>query len=171
MSEINFDSLWRRVVAQSSVEAHGLHGPAHWKRVERNGLVLAERTGANPTVVRLFALFHDSRREDDGSDDGHGARGAGFAASLRNESAFLLSDEGFARLHHACVWHTDGLHHDDPTIGTCWDADRLDLGRVGVIPDARFMSTAFGREIARAGSIQPFLQTKSGGDAKRRTLT
>ncbi len=131
MNEINFDSLWRRVVAQSLVAAHGLHGPAHWKRVERNGSVLAERTGANLTVVRLFALFHDSRREDDGSDDGHGARGADFAASLRGEGAFLLSDEDFTRLHHACVWHTDGLHHNDPTIGTCWDADRSRSGAGG----------------------------------------
>ena len=146
------------MTAQSRVPAEGLHGPAHWRRVERNGLLLAERTGANPTLVRLFALFHDSRREDDGSDHGHGARGAELAAVWRTEGAFGLPDDEFALLRLACVWHTDGLHHDDPTVGTCWDADRLDLGRVGVIPNARFMSTAFGREIAAAGSIQPFLE-------------
>ena len=27
------------------------------------------------------------------------------------------------------------------TIQTCWDADRLDLGRVGMMPDPRFLST------------------------------
>ncbi len=26
------------------------------------------------------------------------------------------------------------------TIQSCWDADRLDLGRVGIIPNKRFLS-------------------------------
>ena len=48
-----------------------------------------------------------------------------------------LTDERFQLLHYACVWHTDGGHHDDPTIGTCWDVDQLDPGRVGVIQCSR----------------------------------
>lgn len=128
----------------------------HWRRVERNGLLLATRTGADLNVVRLFALFHDCCRINDGWDDGHGARGAEHAASLRGE-AFELSDDRFELLRFACTWHTDREHHDDPTIGTCWDADRLDLGRVGIIPHPRLMSTEFGREIAVCGSIEPFL--------------
>jgi uncharacterized protein len=45
---------------------------------------------------------------------------------------------------------------DDPTIGTCWDADRLDLARegVGIQPRARYMSTEFAREIADHGAIK-----------------
>jgi uncharacterized protein len=58
---------------------------------------------------------------------------------------------------YACTWHTDGLHHDDATIGTCWDADRLDIERAGVIPNAKFMSTDSGREIGNHGSIKPWL--------------
>ena len=30
----------------------------------------------------------------------------------------------------------------DPTIGCCWDADRLELARFGRHPIARFLSTA-----------------------------
>ncbi len=30
--------------------------------------------------------------------------------------------------------HTDGLTEANVTIQVCWDADRLDLGRVGIIP-------------------------------------
>ena len=41
------------------------------------------------------------------------------------------------------TWHP--CTTDDPTIGTCWDADRLDIGRVGIIPHERFMSTAAGK--------------------------
>jgi uncharacterized protein len=36
--------------------------------------------------------------------------------------------------------HSEGAVHADPTVQTCWDADRLDLGRVGVMPDAKFLS-------------------------------
>ena len=33
-------------------------------------------------------------------------------------------------------------------VGTCWDADRLDIGRVGIVPHERYMSTAAGRRRA-----------------------
>jgi len=154
---IDFERLWKIV----SDQYHGSivyspHGPPHWRRVERNGLLLATRTGANVTVVKLFALFHDSRRLNDGTDDGHGARGAEYADTLRG-TLFDLEDTSFAILQEACIWHTERHFSDDATIGTCWDADRLDLGRVGMIPDAKFMSTEFGREIANFGSILPFI--------------
>jgi len=153
----DFDRLWELVSRQFPVQGHSIHGPDHWRRVERNGLLLATRTGADIGIVRLFALFHDSRRENDGWDLGHGARGAILAASLRG-SAYELDDDRFALLHYACKWHTDQEHHEDITISTCWDADRLDLGRVGIVPDPAYMSTNFGREIAAHGLIGPFLE-------------
>jgi uncharacterized protein len=153
---IDFDALWSAVTDAGRGSRHEWHGPDHWKRVERNACLLAARTGAIVPVIRLFAIFHDSCRRNDDDDPDHGKRGAEFAERVRG-SWFDLPDDQFALLHYACVWHTDGLHHDDPTIGTCWDADRLDLGRVGLQPDARFMSTAFGREIASHGSMEPWL--------------
>lgn len=117
--------------------------------MEQNGLLLATKTGADITVVRLFALFHDAQRVNETVDHGHGVRSAKLAVSLRG-SLFDISDEAFALLDSACAGHTDGQRTGDPTIGTCWDADRLDLGRVNIIPDERFMSTAFGKELARA---------------------
>lgn len=155
------DRVWRLVTGKFDRGHHSVHGPDHWRRVERNGLVLATRTGANIMVVRLFALFHDSRRVNDGWDPQHGARGAEHAATLRGVE-FDLSDEDFERLHYACIWHTEGHHHDDPTIGTCWDADRLDLGRVGITPSKKFMSTEFAREISERGSIEDFLGLLDG---------
>jgi uncharacterized protein len=38
---------------------------------------------------------------------------------------------------------------EHPTIGTCWDADRLDLGRVGARPDPKYMSTEARKRAAR----------------------
>lgn len=160
---IDFDSLWQRVTAQRHLTSYSVHGPDHWRRVERTGLLLAMRTGADKEVVRLFALFHDSRRENEHDDQGHGARGAEYARSLRNK-AFELSDAQFELLHYACTWHTEGKYHEDSTIATCWDADRLDLGRVGIVPDPAFMSTEFGREIAEYGSLEPFIENPALAD-------
>lgn len=157
MPDIDFEALWSSVIATPHQRhPYSVHGPDHWRRVERNACVLAARTGAVVSVVRLFALFHDCRRENDGYDPDHGRRGAEFAARVRGKW-FSLSDDHFELLHYACVWHTDGHHHNDPTIGTCWDADRLDLGRVGMVPDSAYMSTNFGAEIAQHGTIQPWL--------------
>jgi len=45
------------------------------------------------------------------------------------------------KLAFACDAHADGGTSTDPTIGLCWDADRLNLWRVGAKPSATFMST------------------------------
>jgi uncharacterized protein len=156
---IPFERLWRTVSAQF-LRATSIHGPSHWRRVERNGLLLAEQIGVDVDVVRLFALFHDSRRETDGWDPEHGARGAEYAAELRGH-VYELTDERFEKLRYACVWHTDGTTHEDVTIAGCWDADRLDLGRVGVMPDPKRMGTEIGRRIAEVGSVELFLEMEA----------
>lgn len=154
----DFTALWQMVCqAPNHRGPYSIHGPDHWQRVLRNGRILTTRTGANIEIVQLFALFHDSKRLHDGWDPEHGKRGAEYAGTLRGQW-FHLSDDDFEILRHACIWHTEGHHHDDPTIGTCWDADRLDLGRCGIVPEAEYMSTAFGREIANHGSIDPWLE-------------
>ena len=144
---IDFANLWRIVTGQFPLGEDSDHGPDHWRRVEANGLFLSNATGADITVVRLFALFHDSRRETEFTDPNHGRRGAIYAGELRNIH-FQITDVQFDLLETACIWHTETTHHQDPTIGTCWDADRLDLGRVGIITDPKYMSTKLGRQLA-----------------------
>ena len=158
---IDFDRLWRHVTGLCHAP-HSIHGPRHWRCVERNGLVVAAHSGADVELVRLFALFHDSCRVNDGWDPGHGRRGALLATRLRGE-LFELDDARMALLCEACEGHTDRKHHADATIGTCWDADRLDLGRVGAVPDADFMSTAMGRRIAGHGSVERWLAAEAAG--------
>lgn len=155
----DFEALERAITAQFRGGKRSIHGPSHWRRVEQNGIRLCERTRADELVVRLFAWFHDARRINDFMDPRHGRRGAEYAAKLRG-TLFDLEDEAFDRLHYACAWHTDELHSGDPTIGTCWDADRLDLGRIGAVPSADFMSTPFGKEVAKAGSFSTFVSER-----------
>jgi uncharacterized protein len=118
----------------------GHHGIPHWARVRANGLMLSRETGANAHVVELFAWFHDSRRANEYQDDGHGARGAALAKELRGQF-FDATDDEMDLLVHACSHHSDGLMEDDVTVMTCWDADRLDLGRVGMVPEAQYLCT------------------------------
>jgi uncharacterized protein len=127
---------------------HGTHGVSHWARVLVNGLRLAKVTGANVDVVQLFAIFHDCRRVNEGTDVGHGERGAEYAATLRG-AVFDLSDKDFELLYDACAGHTDGVTNGDISIQTCWDADRLDLGRVGVCPDAGRICTDAARQLVK----------------------
>jgi uncharacterized protein len=127
-----------------------VHGIEHWHKVEANGLLLAGRVaGVDVDVVRLFAIFHDSKRFDDGYDPEHGERGAEFARECRKAKLFVIDDERFDKLYHACKFHTHEPKNDDPTIACCYDADRLDLGRVGIPLDPEKMATGFGSRIAK----------------------
>ena len=143
---IDFEGLWARVLADYRGDAGSIHGPTHWQRVERNGLLIAAENRADAEVVRLFAVLHDSRRVHDGYDLEHGEAAAVYAGTLRG-MWFDLDDARFEKLTFACRWHTHGGLSEDPTIGACWDADRLDLGRVGMTPKARLMSTEKGKAL------------------------
>jgi len=138
--------LIRIIRRQYHLPWSGIHGVAHWARVLENGVRLAERTGANQRVVRLFAVFHDCGRVNEDYDQFHGRRGAELAATLRG-TAFQLSDTEWELFQFACIHHTDGLTEGDATVQTCWDADRLDLGRVGIEPDPRYLCTPAAKQL------------------------
>jgi uncharacterized protein len=133
--------LIETILAQYALPPEEIHGVGHWARVMENGLRLARATAANMDVVQLFAVFHDSKRVNEGHDPDHGQRAADFALSLWGEHFDLGSDD-FDLLYRACEGHTHERTHPDITIQTCWDADRLDLGRVGIFPDASRLCTA-----------------------------
>jgi uncharacterized protein len=128
------------ITNQFALPLTSIHGRAHWDRVRENGLRLAQRTGAESAVVVLFAVLHDSKRLDDGLDLHHGKRAAEFVKSLRG-TMITLADEYFEHLVYACEFHTDGLTEGNITVQTCWDADRLDLGRIGIRPDPQYLCT------------------------------
>jgi uncharacterized protein len=130
---MNIKLIVAAILEEYSLPIDGHHGVAHWARVLENGRRLRKETRANLDVVTLFAVFHDSRRVNESTDPDHGQRGADLAAELR-EQVFEMADDDFHVLYLACVGHTSERTHPDVTIQTCWDADRLDLGRVGITP-------------------------------------
>ncbi len=142
----DFVAIMRAILDGYPLPLHGTHGVAHWARVLENGLRITEANGADPEVVTLFALFHDSRRVNEDRDDDHGLRGGELARSLRGELVHL-DDDRFALLFEACRLHTDGLTVGDRTLLACWDADRLDLGRVGITPEPHRLGTKAARKL------------------------
>lgn len=130
---LDLPKILHTVLEDYALPLDGYHGVAHWARVLENGRRLAAETEADLEVVSLFAILHDSRRVNEGHDPEHGPRAAQLAAMLRGQ-VFDLDDNPFTLLERACHGHTHELTHPDLTIQTCWDADRLDLGRVGVTP-------------------------------------
>lgn len=139
---------------QFRLDWNGAHGISHWNRVEANGLALAKQTGANVRVVSLFALFHDACRHDEYEDPRHGSRGAELAQRLHGK-LFEVSEQELTLLLDACARHSDGHVEADVTVQTCWDADRLDLPRVGIRPLPQYLCTqaakrwVTGRHLAR----------------------
>lgn len=141
----DYAAITRAILDGYSLHPRGDHGVVHWARVHENGVRIAQAVGGDQEVVRLFALFHDARRLNEWEDEGHGQRGADLAWSLRG-TLVHLDDVRFDLLYEACRLHTIGVRHDHPTVQACWDADRLDLGRVGIVPSPRRLLT----EAARA---------------------
>ena len=149
-AELYSAELLEAVVEAATNASSSIHGPEHWARVAHNGFALADETaGADRDVIRLFALLHDAMRENDSHDPEHGARAADLALELL--ALLELSDDQYRLLVAACEQHDRGHVSLDPTIGCCWDSDRLDLPRVGTTLDLRYFSTAAGRN--RVASI------------------
>ncbi len=126
--------LMKPILSGYKLSINGIHGLSHWARVMEYGLKLTEQNGADPVVVALFAVFHDCRRLNEGRDKGHGKRGGDFARSLRGNLLGISSSQ-FELLYYACSFHTAGKTEGNITVRTCWDSDRLDLNRVGIITD------------------------------------
>jgi uncharacterized protein len=134
----DFQSLVQTIEESQSGATSPAHGPDHWRKVAITGLALADSTPeCDLELVLLFALLHDSQREDEYEDPEHPARAADFASDL----VLNLSSERLATLLYAIRHHTDGQTHSNPTIAVCWDADRLNLWRVGIVPDPTWLST------------------------------
>ncbi len=53
---------------------------------------------------------------------------------------YSLHSKQLDQLCFALKHHSGGDVSIDATIQTCWDSDRLDLGRVGIIPSPKYLS-------------------------------
>jgi uncharacterized protein len=153
--------LFDEIVSNSVLSRSGFHGLSHWSRVLANGRKLASINGADVDVIELFGMFHDSMRFNEGHDPGHGARAAEYALSLWEKKWFDINAEQMNLLYRACQFHTGGTieNENDITVLTCWDADRLDLGRVGIKPKPEKLCT----DAARSDEIMEWAHFRRYG--------
>ena len=78
----------------------------------------ATETGADHQIVFAFGLLHDTRRENDRRDPGHGPRAAVFARKLHSDGVLLLDEERLELLCLAIELHADGQVSAERTVGT-----------------------------------------------------
>jgi uncharacterized protein len=165
-----FTRLLDAVLARATHRHSTLHGEPHWRAVAFTALELAPRVpSADPLVGFLFGLLHDSQRLNDGGDPDHGPRAARLARTLFDERLLIVTPAQLDCLITATHGHTTGRRHADPTVALCWDADRLNLWRIGVEPRPELLSTAAAREPAAIAAHESLPgQRVPWGDLHRR---
>lgn len=141
-------SILDQALKEFALSKNSYHGIKHWKKVERNALEIAKLTeNCDETVVQLFGILHDSKRTNEFEDSNHGLNASKFAKLLHSQGKLLINEKQLEKLSEACEFHDKGGISNDPTIGACWDADRLELTRVGITPDPKFFSTKAGLDL------------------------
>ena len=133
------------------------HGIEHWDRVARFGRVLYE-AGVDMNVVTAFAYLHDSERKDNFEDIKHGKRASELIDSIRASLLIELNDKQIIKLKRACELHTTERKTGDATIDACFDADRMDLLRVGIKPSPDRMATLHGADLVSNPKYEDYYQ-------------
>lgn len=135
----------KNILGEFQLDFFGIHGFPHWARVIDNGLLLADEYALNKNILIIFALFHDIKRVRDEYDFEHGLRGGDFL--LLNRKHINLTDTEINTAYLACKGHTEIKHSNDLNIAMCWDADRLDLMRVGLQPQSPYLNLLKSQQI------------------------
>ena len=140
-------STWPDLISDvMSVATHRrspIHGELHWRAVSQAGIEIAKLNGGRTEIAMAFGLIHDSQRLCDDWDPEHGLRAAKWASKSKR-LLDLIGKDGRDIVAAAARDHEKGKVTQDRNIGTCWDADRINLWRVGLMPHADFFSVLKG---------------------------
>ena len=151
--DIHIKRLREYAIKHSILGEYSVHGVSHWDRVARNAEVLIT-SDVDELVVKAFAYIHDVERVNESDDLQHGPRAALLVEEIRSSVLSFLNDQEIEQLKEACRLHTLRHRTEDPTVNACFDADRLDLGRVGITPNPDKMATAAGRIVAEKLALE-----------------
>jgi len=66
-----------------------------------------------------------------------------------------LTEDQLDRLYKACVGHTGGKNPSCDTVACCWEADRLDLRRVGIELDLQWFYSDAAIEMVTKDDYSP----------------
>jgi uncharacterized protein len=121
---------------QFKINWWGHHGVRHWARVRSNARLIAQHVpGVDVAVTDWFAVLHDAGRRNEYDDPEHGWRDMAYVRKLHRDNGMLgLNGRQFYQLLMALEHHSHPAEPMSITVAACWNADRLDLGRVGITP-------------------------------------
>lgn len=153
--DIHIKKLRDYAIKHSKMGYYSVHGISHWDRVARNADAL-DTSDVDSLVVKAFAYIHDVERINESDDWQHGPRAALLVDEIRSSVLSFLNDQEIEQLKEACRLHTLRHKTEDATINACFDADRLDLGRVGITPNPDKMATVTGRVLAEKLALDDF---------------
>jgi uncharacterized protein len=142
-----YSNFWciEEIVKPFMKNEEGIHGLAHSLRAAHFAKMIAKSEcpgSLDDTIIGAF--LHDIGRTDDSNDRTHASRSAEIAEELLKRHWPDLNHE---KILFAIMRHGDGLISEDPIIGTIWDADRLDLSRLGIKINPELISTEKARQI------------------------
>jgi len=147
--------LLEAITAQFQLPNSSIHGLTHWKNVAVIGRYLSARTMADEVVVSHFAYLHDSKRKTEDYEPDHGLKARLLGLELAKGGLIQLSQKQLHQLFTACEIHSDSQAKvDDVTIATCLDADRIDLLRLGIMPEEELLYTPAGKELVASGELE-----------------
>jgi uncharacterized protein len=128
--------------------SHGtfIHGLPHLRQVAYVAARLAACEGADWMQAMVGGFLHDCARKDDGGGQEHAFESARVAKVVLGRH---YSNMDVQRLLYAISHHAGGSTTQDPLIGSIWDADRLDLVRLGAEIDQGLLSTVHARRLVR----------------------
>ena len=123
----------------------GLHGMSHLRRVASTAGRIASLISEDVEAAVVTGFLHDCARTDDGGGTSHAHDSACVAKNILPTCYPHLDVD---RLCAGIAGHADGVVTDDLLIGSVWDADRLDLVRLGIEVDLGLLSTSVARRVA-----------------------
>ena len=142
-----------KIKEQFKIDFDGIHGIRHWERVYKNTQNLASFYKIQSEVFGLFAILHDSKRVDDNIDKFHGLRASLFVEELVKSKEIILDSDDTKRLIYACKNHTfvdeKNPLYNDIIVQICFDSDRLDIDRVCLKIDTKYLFTDYAKKIAK----------------------
>jgi len=126
-----------------------LHGISHLRQVSLLAGKIASASGADVESAMVAGFLHDAGRTDDFGGNQHALDSAILARPLLIR---LYPHIDADLVCYAIARHADGMTTDDPLIGSLWDADRLELKRIGRYVREDLLSTAEGKRIFRVAN-------------------
>lgn len=133
------------VVPYLSFSNSNIHGIKHLRKVAYLAGRFATCLNTNIEAAVIGGYLHDCARIDDGVGNHHAHKSAVLAEKILNEIYPNYVES--KTIYNAIYSHADGLISDDKIIGCVWDADRLNLIRLGIIPQLDLLSTPVARRL------------------------